>query len=136
MAFIGKSFILWIGLLACACAGASSNRTAAPASNAADNAVATVTKTPEGPDGQKLYMDNCAACHKENGTGGRVEIDGKVLKPDDLTSAKIKSFPDEKIARYIRDGVEDEGMPAFKEKLKENEIAAVVRFLRTGVQTK
>jgi cytochrome c len=47
--------------------------------------------------GRKIYMDNCAACHKENGTGGKVTIEGKTINPDDLTSEKIKNFADDKI---------------------------------------
>ncbi|MER3633248.1 MAG: hypothetical protein C4325_14720, partial [Blastocatellia bacterium] len=61
--------------------------------------------------GRKIYMSNCAACHKENGTGGRITIEGKTIKPDNLTSEKIKKFDDAKIYKYIYDGVEDEGMP-------------------------
>src|SRR5215204_4591179 len=60
--------------------------------------------------GRKLYSTNCANCHKENGTGGEVEIEGKKLDPDDLTSAKVRGFPDDKILRIIASGIEDDGM--------------------------
>lgn len=84
--------------------------------------------------GRKIYADNCAACHKEDGTGGKIEIEGKTLSVDNLTSDKIKSFDDAKITRYIVNGVEDEGMPAFKDKLSEAEIREVVRYVRIGIQ--
>ncbi len=84
--------------------------------------------------GRTLYTDNCAACHKESGTGGKMEIEGKSINPDDLTSAKIKAFSDDKITGYIYKGVEDEGMPAFKDKLSEAEIREVVRYVRAGIQ--
>ena len=84
--------------------------------------------------GRKLYMDNCAACHKENGTGGKMEIEGKRINPDNLTSSKIKAFTDEKITRYIVNGVPDEGMPAFKDKLNEAQIAEIVEFVRSDIQ--
>lgn len=84
--------------------------------------------------GKKLYQTNCAACHKEDGTGGKMEIEGKSINPDDLTSAKIKAFPDDKIYGYIYKGIEDEGMPAFKDKLSEAEIREVVRYLRADIQ--
>ncbi len=84
--------------------------------------------------GRKRYADNCMACHKENGTGGEVVIEGTKLKPDDLTSAKIKGFSDEKIIRYIVNGVPDEGMPAFKDKLSEGEIRDVVKYIRSEIQ--
>lgn len=84
--------------------------------------------------GKKLYMDNCAACHKESGAGGKMEFEGKSIKPDDLTTAKIKTFSDDKIIGYIYKGIEDEGMPAFKDKLSEAEIREVVRYVRGGIQ--
>ncbi len=84
--------------------------------------------------GRKLFMDNCAGCHKENGTGGKITIEGKSINPDDLTSAKIKGFSDEKIYGYIYNGIEDEGMPAFKDELSEAQIREVVRYLRTEIQ--
>ena len=84
--------------------------------------------------GRKIYATSCSACHKENGTGGEVEIEGKKLKPDDLTSAKIKGFSDDKILGYIMNGVPDEGMPAFKGKLSEAEMRDVLKFVRTEIQ--
>lgn len=84
--------------------------------------------------GRKIYTDNCAACHKEDGTGGKMEFDGKSISPDDLTAEKIKAFSDDKITGYIYKGIEDEGMPAFKDKLSEAEIREVVRYVRAGIQ--
>lgn len=84
--------------------------------------------------GRKIFSSNCANCHKENGTGGEVIIEGKKLNPENLTSAKIKGFPDEKILRYIMNGVEDEGMPSFKDKLSEGEMRDVVKFIRAELQ--
>lgn len=84
--------------------------------------------------GRTIYAANCAICHKDNGTGGEVVIEGKKLKPDDLTSAKIKGFSDGKIIGYIVNGVEDEGMPSFKDKLSEGEMRDVVKFIRSELQ--
>ncbi len=84
--------------------------------------------------GRKLYLDNCVVCHKEDGTGGRTEIEGKRINVDDLTSDKIKKFTDEKIRGYIVNGVEDEGMPAFKGRLTDGEIGRIVAYVRTGIQ--
>ena len=80
--------------------------------------------------GGKLYADNCTICHKDDGTGGKVTIE----EPDDLTSDKIKKFTDEKIIGYVTNGVPDEGMPAFKDKLSEAEIKSVVQFVRSEIQ--
>jgi mono/diheme cytochrome c family protein len=81
--------------------------------------------------GKKVYETNCILCHKADGTGGRVSIEGKNLNVEDLTSAKIKGFTDEKIIGYVMNGVEDEGMPAFKGRLSEGEMRDVVRYIRT-----
>jgi mono/diheme cytochrome c family protein len=63
-----------------------------------------------------------------------MEIEGKRINPDNLTSSKIKAFTDEKITRYIVNGVPDEGMPAFKDKLNEAQIAEIVEFVRSDIQ--
>jgi len=84
--------------------------------------------------GRKVYWVSCQNCHKEDGTGGPMEIEGKKIDPDDLTSAKIKGCSDEKILRYVMNGVPDEGMPAFKGKLSEGEMRDVVKFVRTELQ--
>ena len=99
-------------------------------------ATATAAATPvdELAGGRELYKQNCVICHKEDGTGGKMTIEGKTINPDDLTSEKIKKFTDEKIAGYISNGVVDEGMPAFKDKLSEAQIRDVVNFVRRGIQ--
>ena len=118
------------------CAGGE-NKPANVAANKPSNVVATPLPSAtldELASGRKVYEINCANCHKANGTGGPVEIEGKKLNPDNLTSDKIKGFTDEKIIGYIMNGVEDEGMPAFKGKLSEGEIRDVVKYVRTEIQ--
>jgi len=133
----------WILVLPVAIVVGFSCSSAEPRNTAAVNSVNTSgpAHTPlpaatidEIANGQKLYADNCTVCHKENGTGGEVVIEGTKIKPDDLTSAKIKGFSDEKILGYVMNGVPDEGMPAFKDKLSEGEMRAVVRYVRTELQ--
>lgn len=77
-----------------------------------------------------LYTANCALCHKEDGTGGKMTKDGKTLNVEDLTAEKIKKMTDEKIAGYINNGVPNEGMPAFRDKLNERDVAMLVRYVR------
>jgi mono/diheme cytochrome c family protein len=84
--------------------------------------------------GRKVYAASCANCHKENGSGGEVTIDGKTLDPEDLTSAKMKGWSDDKMIRVIMNGAEDDGMPAFKGKLSEGEMRDVVKFIRVELQ--
>lgn len=80
--------------------------------------------------GAKLYATNCMTCHQDSGKGGKVTVDGKTMEPDDLTSAKMKAKTDEKLYSYIADGIVDEGMPAFKDKMSVDEMKAVVKHVR------
>ena len=119
------------------CAGGTSNNTATV--NTTNNRTTPATPLPaatidELASGRKVYETNCQGCHKETGKGGPVEIEGKKINPDDLTSDKIKGFSDEKILGYIMNGIEDEGMPAFKGKLSEGEMRDVVKFIRVELQ--
>ena len=81
--------------------------------------------------GGKLYADNCAICHKDTGTGGKVTIEGKTINPENLTAAKFKNAADEKLIGYVTNGIEEEGMPAFKAKLTPDQIKLVIRHVRT-----
>lgn len=84
--------------------------------------------------GKTIYTRNCVNCHKEDGTGGKVVIEGKTLNPENLTSEKIKGFSDEKITKFVTEGIEDEGMPSFKDKLDPEEIKLVVTYVRRELQ--
>lgn len=106
------------------------------------NTAANASKAIEPPPAQKapppddvtiarnLYTTHCMTCHKDNGKGGKTTVDGKEINPDDITTAKQKAKSDEKIYGYIRDGFPDDGMPAFKDKLKDEEIKLVVKHVR------
>ncbi|MEJ7846830.1 MAG: cytochrome c [Pyrinomonadaceae bacterium] len=124
---------LVFAISAAACAENKSLNTAANTTVPANTATTPVPAATidELASGKKAYEQNCANCHKQDGTGGIVEIEGKKLDPDDLTSEKISKFSDEKIIGYILKGVPDEGMPAFKGKLSEGEIRDVVKYIRT-----
>lgn len=107
-----------------------------PADNTAANKAANASTPPptpvvsRAPDGKELFALNCMICHKENGTGGEITIKGKKLNAENLTADKIKKMTDEKIIGYVRDGVQDEGMPAFKDKMTGEEMRAVVAHVR------
>ena len=86
--------------------------------------------------GKTSYKQNCANCHKDDGTGGKVTIDGRAMKPDDLTSDKMKNLTDEKYVRFIENGIPDEGMPALKGKISDAEIKAIIAYIRKDLQGK
>ncbi len=103
--------------------------------NKPENTEAQATATPdELASGGKHYKEHCARCHKEDGTGGEVEIEGKTLDADNLTSDKMKKMPDEKYIKYITNGIKDEGMPAFKDVLSDEEMIEVVKYIREEIQ--
>jgi cytochrome c6 len=83
---------------------------------------------------RKIFKETCAKCHKEDGTGGEVEILGVTLKAENLTSEKAKKEPDEEFIEHITDGIDGEGMPAFKDKLSPQEIKDVVKYIREELQ--
>lgn len=135
------SMLVIVCCIAYACSSTGQNNTvsnaAVPQPAQPANAAATPIATPaEVASGHDLYKANCAACHRENGTGGKIEIEGRRINPDNLTTDKMKGFSDDKIAGYIKNGVEDEGMPAFKDKLNDAEIAQLISYIRTDIQKK
>lgn len=106
---------------------------------AATNVPQAVTSTPastakpvdEIAAAANIYTTNCMICHKDSGKGGRLTMEGKSINPDDLTTAKMKGLTDEKLKGYVINGIPEEGMPAFKDKLSGDEIEAVIRHVRT-----
>ncbi len=134
---LAKSFILstCAAVFLSGCSSAPQNSNTAPAinTNRASNTTPATAPTAEiatVKSGSDLYTINCMTCHKDSGKGGKVTVDGKAINPDDLTSAKMKAKTDEKLYAYIADGIEDEGMPAFKNKMSKAEIDAVIMHLR------
>lgn len=87
-------------------------------------------------DARKIYTDKCAKCHKEDGTGGKVTIEEITINPDNFTTDKMAAMADEKYFDYIKNGVPDEGMPAFKNQLTDEQIKNVVKFIRAEFQKK
>ena len=96
----------------------------------------TVTKEPDAiAAGRKLYAANCASCHGPKGLGN-----GKgafALSPSPALLAYMIQRPiavDEYLLWSISEGGKqfDTEMPAYKDKLSENEIWRVVAYMRAG----
>lgn len=68
------------------------------------------------------YAQFCASCHGANMEGG--------LAPSMLDDVWVHGGDDESIARSIRDGNLEKGMPAWSAALSEKEIRAMVIFIR------
>ena len=84
-------------------------------------------------DPKTNWANNCAQCHGPTGKGDTKM--GKMLNAMDLTDPKKQaSFTDAKAAAAIKDGVKQNGkttMKAFGGKLTDDEIKALVAYVRT-----
>ena len=56
------------------------------------------------------------------------------MKPDNLTDDRRKKLSDDKYVKTMVEGVEDEGMPSFKDKMTEAEMREVVKYIRVALQ--
>jgi cytochrome c6 len=84
-------------------------------------------------DPKTNWANDCAQCH---GSDGRANTKmGKQLSAKDLTDPKVQaSFSDARAAKSIKEGVKQGGkttMKAFAGKLTDDEIKALVAYVRT-----
>jgi mono/diheme cytochrome c family protein len=98
---------------------------AAPAATAAPDPLATARTN---------YGKNCEACHGPNGEGGLAKVDNKQIKVPSLKADHAIKHTDDQIAKMITNG--EEAMPAFKDKMSQQEIADMVKFVRKEFQGK
>ena len=87
----------------------------------------------EGPaDAKATFDQKCSKCHGEDGKA-KTKL-GKKSHASNFTRAKWqKRTTDDEIIKAITDGIVEKGkrlMPAFKEKLSEEEIRALVTYVR------
>jgi mono/diheme cytochrome c family protein len=73
-----------------------------------------------------LFNQNCAPCHGKDGSANTPA--GKSTKAKDLRSPEVQKKTDEQLANQIRNGKGP--MPAFKARLKESEVSALVAYIR------
>ncbi len=84
-------------------------------------------------DAKANWEANCVQCHGKDGHADTKM--GKILNAKDLTDPKVQAeFTDAKAAQSIKDGVKQNGkmtMKAFGGKLTDDEIKALVAYVRT-----
>jgi cytochrome c551 len=81
------------------------------------------------------WATDCSGCHGDQGKGGLVKIpDGTKLKVPSLLEGHALKHIDEDYVDQIENG--GDGMPKFKDKLKPEEIQALVKFIRHDLQGK
>jgi mono/diheme cytochrome c family protein len=103
------------------------------ANNAPAASPATKAATPdEFAAARTIFLRECVACHGEKGEGGVVKIEDKKLKVPSYKEGHALMHPDSQFIDQISKG--GDGMPAFKDKLKPEEMNALVRFIRHEFQ--
>lgn len=78
-------------------------------------------------DGAALYKAKCAMCHGADGSGATPM--GKSMKLRDLRSPEVQKQTDAELTKVTSDGKGK--MPAYKGKLTDAEISAIVAHMRT-----
>jgi len=117
--------LLWLG--ACQTAKTTSTQSANNASPAAQSTPDQFAAV------RTSYEKNCKLCHGANGEGGPVKLDdGTKLKVPSLREGHALKHPDSDFVKQITKG--GDGMPAFGEKLKPEEINDMIRFIRQEFQ--
>jgi len=98
-----------------------------------------VDAKPELPLGQRIFLQRCQTCHGPDGRGNGPAAPSMSPRPRDFTSGQFKyvSTPpgvpaaDADLIRTVRDGLQASAMPYFGDLLSEEEVRAVVAFLRS-----
>jgi mono/diheme cytochrome c family protein len=83
---------------------------------------------------EETFKTVCAKCHKETGEGGETSINGKKVKVPNFKSERMKKDADEDFIDAITNGIPEDGMPAFKDRLSEQQVKDLVRYIRTNIQ--
>jgi mono/diheme cytochrome c family protein len=82
--------------------------------------------------GRQLYRANCASCHGANGTGEGVIAAGMNPRPADFTQHMVPGkHTDGQAFLWIKGGVPGTAMPAWGERLSEEQIWQLIIYLRT-----
>ena len=77
-------------------------------------------------NGDTVFKNNCVMCHGADGKGFAA------LKTPDFTSPKWQaSLTDKQIKAVIKEGKKGTAMAAFRDKLDEAQITAVIAHIRT-----
>lgn len=137
-----KIFIVLVAvaLLVFACSQNSAPVNNSAANNAKTNSNAAPTVAASTPDelasARKIYSETCVKCHKQDGTGGVTDIEGTKIKAPNFTADRVKNEPDSEYIEIIENGAKEDGMPAYKGKISDEDIKNLVKFIRREFQGK
>jgi copper transport protein len=80
--------------------------------------------------GEQIYADNCQSCHGASGLGDGPAAAGLDPPPADLVF-HVPLHPDDDLYTIIHDGIPETAMPAFGDRLSEEETWHLINYLRT-----
>ncbi len=113
---------------------ATPTNTSIPRTAAASPTPTAAASVDEFASARANFAKNCEACHGPNGDGGVVKMDNKQIKVPSLHAEHAIKHTDAEMIDYITNG--HEAMPAFKDKLRPEEVTELVRFVRKVHQGK
>lgn len=82
-------------------------------------------------DGERLYRENCAACHGNDFNGAGEAGAALPVRPADLTAPHVLAHPLGDLYWWISNGIPGSGMPSFAAGLSESQRWNLVNFVRT-----
>ncbi|WP_455201088.1 c-type cytochrome [Kaarinaea lacus] len=127
MSFLKKSVILF------AISGLSGLLTPLSAAPLASSSLADSAATNEKIDGAKVYLENCSICHGDAGDGN-TRAQGSLRPPprNFTTVSAAVELTRERMILSVTHGRPGTGMMPHKDRLSEQEIAAVVDYIRAN----
>lgn len=115
--------------------GANSSATANAVSNSATQPEATPAAFDDLASAAKIYSEKCVGCHRENGAGGEKTLDdGTRIKAPNFASERMRKDADKEWIEVIENGAKEDGMPAYKGKISDEEIKNLVKYIRREFQ--
>ena len=124
-----------IALVVSACTETAPSANTNTSRTAASPAAPAATATPDPLAGaQANFTKNCEPCHGPTGEGGLVKVENKQIKVPSLKAEHAIKHTDDQIAKMITNG--EEAMPSFKDKMSQQEIGDMVKFVRKNFQGK
>ena len=82
-----------------------------------------------------IYGQKCVKCHQPSGEGGKIQIDTVSLKVPNFRDPRNQDDDDADYIDKVEHGASGK-MPAFKNKLTDDEIKSVVGYIRHEFQGK
>lgn len=90
------------------------------------------TITAEGERGRRIYAENCSVCHGDSGEGALWTRRSLNPPPRDFTRSSPEAISRGRMLRAVTYGRPDTAMPGFGTRLEEDDIEAVVDYVRAA----